>query len=287
MRKVLSRKRHFLSLVLDEVLYRAVCAISSRGSRREGAISPLCGLTSDLITQRLISTGSFESSQIEALDAILEDELAPLERTAPGQGVFLDIGANIGIFTTRYAKFFSHTIAVEANPITFHLLLANIGLRQLKDVSPVNVGASDREGTAPLHVNTEGNLGWSSLHESNRELSRDSLKLEIDLNTIDSLVGELQPDVPVSLIKIDVEGHELQVLKGALGVLETHKPVILYEENGTEGETCANLLKSIGYSRFAIFKRAVPFWKPFSKCDVILTPIDPDETTKAALICAY
>lgn len=64
----------------------------------------------------------FERTQIEAVDAIVMGKADLPDRSATQNDVFIDVGANIGFYTTRYAPYFKKTIAIEASPITFDVL---------------------------------------------------------------------------------------------------------------------------------------------------------------------
>lgn len=159
-------------------------------------------------------------------------EQAILEMCTPG-GTAIDIGANYGAHThTMLVRVGpgGRVIAFEANPeITAHL-------DAWKAVHPsltiVQRALSDREGSAEFFVCD--NAGFSSLDE--REILRHgqtaSKKINVALDTLDHCV--LSSIDSVQLIKIDVEGAELAVLRGAEGVLEKFRPVVIVEMSASE-----------------------------------------------------
>ena len=279
----LSRKHYFFSLLIDEIAYRAVKLINKRALRRDELFKPLCASTTDLIGHRLVSTGIFERTQIEALDTLLQRNNCLPNQPVNSFDVFIDVGANIGVYTTRYASKFRKTLAIEASPISFDVLKANIGLCQSPNVVPICVGASDREGTLPLNMHTK-EMGWSSFAKSDCE----SFAIQVPLKTIDQIVEEYAPGSIVSLMKVDVEGHEANVLRGAAMTLERYKPMVLYEKlSDVEGTECEDLLRAAGYREFVTFSRHINSLGLFSKTAVYAEAIAPENICHSALICAY
>jgi len=151
-----------------------------------------------------------------------EEVQALLKFVRPGMTV-LDIGANIGTHTVPLAKAVGPAgtvIAFEPQRLVFTTLCANVALNSLANVRPLWSGAGESRGVAhvpPQNYDSEGNFGGVSL---------------------DADAGEPVEVVPVDgfglpachLIKIDVEGMEIPVIKGAAETIARHRP-ILYVEN--------------------------------------------------------
>jgi FkbM family methyltransferase len=284
MKHELSKKNNIVSLVFDELAYRAIKTMHKRAIGRDEYGRPLCVSTADLIGHRLISTGIFERTQIEAVDAIVIGKAALPDRQSAQNDVFIDVGANIGFYATRYAPYFKKTIAIEASPITFDVLKGNIALSRSPNVIPICVGASDREGILPFNMHKD-EMGWSSFENT---ASRDTFSIDVPLKTIDQIVEQHAPGASISLIKIDVEGHESKVLQGAAKTLARHKPIVLYEKlDAFDGGECVEHLRTAGYSRFVTFTRDVSLTRILSKIPVSAMAIDPNTVSQAALICAY
>lgn len=280
----LSSRTSLPSLFADEICYRLLKAIHGRAARAPESMGAFCGLSSDLITHRLMATGAFERSQFEALDALVAADFAPLADMRLAERTFIDVGANIGLFTNRFARYFRTTLAIEPNPITFALLTANIAIAAAPNVRLANCAASSQAGVAQLDVLPRGNLGWSRLME-HAPSGGGERTIEVPLERIDALLERHKADGAVGLIKIDVEGHELNVLRGGEACLRRDGPVVLYEKNADHGaDSCAGYLRSLGYNRFYVFQRRGR--TPFANTTVSAREIDPDAHPAAALICA-
>lgn len=283
MRVELSRTEGLISLLADEVAYRAVRFINARAAKRRGGSGPLCASTSDPICHRLVATGSFERTQIDGIDALLSAN-SPIDVGRGISDVFIDVGANIGFYTTRYAARFRRTIAIEANPISYDVLSGNIRLAQSPNVVALCLGASDREGHLPLHVPSDGIMGWATF----KQLEGNHASVSVPLQTIDHIVDEHASGQTVSLIKIDVEGHEPEVLRGAVKTLSKHHPVVLYEQlDRRAGAECAELLRSAGYNTFLRFTRPLGIAGILARPSVYAESVEPESVEYAALICAF
>lgn len=153
-----------------------------------------------------------------------------LDRCASKSSLIVDAGANIGWYAIRLAAGMApggQVIAFEPVERTAAALDANIELNGLADrISVVRAGLSDRAGEAEIYLPAEtGHVGASleNLHpdeESRREV--------IALTTLDEALSD--PDLgPLDLIKCDVEGAELMVLRGGTGVIGRDRPVLFLE----------------------------------------------------------
>ncbi len=141
--------------------------------------------------------------------------------TVPGT-VVLDIGAHIGTHTLILANAVGdngHVLAFEPQPKIFRELFFNMHLNGIKNVSYFWAGVGSHEGEIELSPFTNGNEGGTGLYGGTGSF--------VQLMTIDSLKLE-----NVSLMKIDVEGQENQVLAGAKETILRCRPVILIEIMG-------------------------------------------------------
>lgn len=140
--------------------------------------------------------------------------------------LFIDVGAHIGFYTIMAGRMIGSSgrvIAIEPNPYTFGALTTNIRLNRLNNVTVLNVAASDKRGYAALwagkYYTSSSSLhedwveGLNVLHFSNL-LRVPTIKLDdlIEAYGLGSLHGKI-------VMKIDVEGHELSVLKGGQKLL--------------------------------------------------------------------
>lgn len=143
-------------------------------------------------------------------------------------GVFIDVGANIGS-QTIYALLsgaFARAIAIEPDPHNFGILQRNLALNGLEDrVLAVQAAASASSGTLQLAQHRH-NFGAHSVEPSFISDPADSIS--VVATTVDELLERYGvAPVQVGLVKIDVEGHELSVLQGMTSLRNARIPVLL------------------------------------------------------------
>lgn len=170
----------------------------------------------------------------------------------PTNGVFLDIGANIGAISipVALARPDIKIIAIEAMPHIFSYLKKNIALNKIDNIQALNICCADVEGRHVRFYHHEELLGNSSFHS----LHTDKY-IELITTTIDVQLQQMQVE-KVDLIKIDTEGSEGLIFKGGLNCLRNHKPKILFEfvasyEEAIEGLSIGDsqeILKQLGYA---------------------------------------
>ncbi len=152
------------------------------------------------------------------------DLLEHLLVRGPTHGVFVDVGANIGNHSVFFGKFMAdHVVAVEPSPVARACLEKNLRANDIGGRSTVvacGVGAVAGRARAVAPEEHPHNLGTTRLSDD-----RDG---DIEVRTLDEVVAEHVP-APVSLVKIDVEGMELDVLRGASRLLEEQRPQIVIE----------------------------------------------------------
>jgi FkbM family methyltransferase len=154
-------------------------------------------------------------------------------------GLFVDVGANVGSYTILAAELGAEVIALEPAADTFGLLAENIALNGYK-VRAIQAAAGDHCGTARF---TTGLDAANSLAADGPAVT--------ELVTVDSLIG----DSRVAGMKVDVEGFELDVLRGAIGALAGRRIALIQLEwnetsrsaLGTDRRPVAELLESYGY----------------------------------------
>ena len=138
----------------------------------------------------------------------------------PGD-TFVDVGANVGYYSVLASGLVGRTgtvLAIEPQPPALSMLALN-ATRRDSPITVVSVAASDETGAAQLWVRPEGDT--SSLSPGGP-----ATPTSVPLETLDHLCAELPR---VTLLKIDVEGHELQVLRGARTTISRHRPWICFE----------------------------------------------------------
>jgi FkbM family methyltransferase len=165
------------------------------------------------ITPSLVASGSWEPDQAEFVRTRLE----------PGQTV-IDIGAHVGFYTLLAAAAVGGTgrvLAVEVSPTNFPVLCANIARNNWHNVLPLNFAASDHTGTVELTLSEE-NSGGSRAYR----LDYVEPNLTVPCVALDEL---LEPEVPIHLVKVDIEGMDHVALAGLRQTLERWKPIVVTE----------------------------------------------------------
>lgn len=209
----------------------------------------------DYISTQIVLDGLYELDELE----LFTKWLGSLADTNVFNGLAVDVGANIGNHSLYFSDFYTEVLALEPHPLTFKLLSVNSELAS--NVSCVNYGLSSEERSATLVVDTRNLSGARVEHRGNGSST------SIKLRTLDSVLKEAS-DKPVRLIKIDVEGHETEVLVGAESTIRNHQPFILFEQHASDfsgGSTCAiELLRNYGYENFACVEKfpRPPDWLP-------------------------
>lgn len=178
----------------------------------------------------------------------------------PGD-IFVDVGANIGLYTLIAARCVGtrgHVFAFEPVVQTFERLKHNVAVNRLQNATLVPLALSDQIEERPLTVSREGYQAWSSLGQpSHGQTSEQEL---VSCTTWDAFAEEHHLLGRVCLMKIDIEGWELHFLLGARRALADQRPPHLMieftEENARNaGTTCAELyyqLENLGYQMYRI-----------------------------------
>ena len=140
------------------------------------------------------------------------------------QDEILDVGANIGNHSLFFAKFLNckKVHSFEPHPKNIELLKKNMTNFQNKSVIH-ELALSDTNGSFPLYNSQQENLGGFSLHSYSNGSSF-HVGIQVDAITLDSLNL-----TNVTMMKIDVEHHENEVLNGARNTILNNKPIIFVE----------------------------------------------------------
>jgi len=151
-----------------------------------------------------------------------ERELSRLRNFVGRTDTAVDVGANLGLYTRTLAGLAAHVHAFEPSPE----MAATLRRTSARNVTVHEVALSDGEGSATLRIPRAGDHlthGLASL-EPGAIGDRDALVAEVARKRLDSMIDE-----PVSFVKVDVEGHELSVLRGATALTAHSRPVFLVE----------------------------------------------------------
>lgn len=160
----------------------------------------------DEIDIEILQHGVYER---HLLSFLFDNVLAPFREEFTGKTA-LDIGANIGNHSIYFSQRFQQVISFEPGQVASHLLQANLHLNKITNVELHKVGLSDQETQAALMLNEADNPGSNTLHPGTNADGGET----IDLRRGDTILKTHANLAPVALVKIDVEGHEAEAVRG-------------------------------------------------------------------------
>jgi FkbM family methyltransferase len=227
-------------------------------------------VTSDFLQREIFIAGDFEPDVRRGIQRILK----------PGD-VFLDIGANVGFFTLQAAKTVGRggkVYAFEPAPKAREALGRNLQLNGITNVTAFAVGLSDGAGRASLFLDAKNNSGASALHRS----PHSGEAVEVELDSYDRFANQNGLPMP-ALVKIDVEGAEVKVLRGMQALLSRpdRPPVILevsewsLKQMGASKDELYDLMLAHGYKAHLISPPGVSIFSGdniYLQYDVLFTP---------------
>lgn len=165
-------------------------------------------------------------------------EMACAYTLAPSGGIALDIGANVGQYSLLLSRVCERVFAFEPLPRNLHFLHRTLEVNRVDNVTivPCAVGEKLTLGA----IRTAENSALATLDDDGAQPAA--------IMSCDEFVAQYGA-VP-SLIKVDVEGAEVNVLKGAAELLREHRPVVLLSTHSPKLESeCIALMEEAGYPR--------------------------------------
>lgn len=172
--------------------------------------------------------------------------------------VIMDLGGNLGIvslYLSRLTGNKGRVFVFEPDERNFNLLSQNLVLNRAENITPVKKGVWNRNGT--LEFFSGGNY-TSSFHKTDyieKEKSKYSVK-KVTVIRLDDAVKELKIK-KLDLLKIDIEGSEIQALEGGEKVIKKFKPEIIVETHIIAGSSSENgvksILKDLGYKKIVSY----------------------------------
>jgi FkbM family methyltransferase len=172
--------------------------------------------------------------------------------------VFIDVGSNIGLFSLLAAKIVGKNgkvFSFEPTPETFRWLQHNIFINGIKNISSINIALSNYSGEQEFNISHEGFDAWNSfgIPSAGNVIE----KIHVTTVTFDDFICQNNLE-RIDLIKIDVEGWEINVLKGGQNYFNKSTSAALLIEftdsnligAGFSSKELYNLLLSFGYQLF-------------------------------------
>ena len=198
----------------------------------------------DYISNEITLDGVFEKKELETFFSWL-NSLA----ISTKESVCIDIGANIGNHSLYFSDYYRKVYSFEPSAKIFNVLSLNSKL--VDNIQCFNFGCSNEDKTTLLY-SISTNRGGSFISSEEKEGETE----KIEVKTLDATLQDIDN---VGLIKIDVEGHEYEVLEGAEKTIRDNMPIILFEqhENNFSDNSSPSIefLRKVGYKNFAILKK--------------------------------
>lgn len=172
-----------------------------------------------------------------------EAELNYLEHLVKDKKTAIDVGANEGLYTFGMSKIFDKVYSFDANSD----VTKEIESYNSKKIQVINKGLSFESREMILYIpviNEFPLLGWASFDPKNFPDAQKVVERKIEVHPLDKFAIPL-----VSFIKIDVEGHELEVLRGAVETLKRCHPVMLVEIREQNLMAVERFLANLGYTK--------------------------------------
>jgi len=147
-----------------------------------------------------------------------------IHETLKGGMNVIDVGAHMGMYTVLAAEKIGKNgkvIAIEPEPENYRQLLRNIKLNNFQNVIPKNIALTDHNGCEKLYISPDSY--GHSLFVKNNQLT----PIEVPVRTLDKLLEELSLN-RVDVIKIDAEGAEIPILKGAEKTLKANPNIKMF-----------------------------------------------------------
>lgn len=194
------------------------------------------------------------------------NELYCLRRLLEPEMVFVDVGANLGEFTTFAAKYLSQGRVISYEPVhgNFAVLKENVALNGFRNVRLFECGLGKTPGAREIYTADDveqygsWNEGLPSLYRTDY---RSKLLGSVRIEVFDEQFAKLGCK-RLDGMKIDVEGAELFVLKGAAKIIQKHRPFLImelsketYNAAGYTRREVVELLNSWGYCMYKIGRR--------------------------------
>jgi FkbM family methyltransferase len=206
----------------------------------------------DHVGGSIYSQGYYEKSTLTLIEKLLEPNM-----------VFIDVGGHIGQYTLVASAIVGdggQVHSFEPDPDTFRLLSLNVKSNHCGNVHINPVGLFSEEGTKRFYLATTRDIGSNSLAEPSNYAGD---FLDITCTTLDKYV-EKNKVSKIDLIKIDVEGAEHHMLRGASNLLQQRKPVMIIEfeeaRQKSFGFSCAKLgelIAGFGYILYYVSDETV------------------------------
>lgn len=193
----------------------------------------------------IFTTGSHEQGCL--------DWLKHLKNT---KGSIIDVGANVGFYSLFFETLLNpneKVYAFEAHPKNCEKFIENTHLNNSRFIQLFNVAVSNHNQECTLNENPldNDNGGYSVKHHTDNLQS----SIKVEGKRLDD-IEEIKNDV-IKLIKLDIEGYELEALQGAMQIIKQHRPILVIEISHTDHQgpkKISELLTQLSYDIYQLSK---------------------------------
>jgi FkbM family methyltransferase len=199
----------------------------------------------NLIDHKVLFTGAYE-----------RDTNTVLEKFIREGDLVIEAGSNTGSETLLVSRLVGRkgkVLAFEPVPHVFDKLKKNIELNNISNVELFDIALGNDNSEIPFNINSKShpNQGMGTKLKLN---FKDGKTILVNQNTVDSIWKQRNSQEKVSFIKMDIQGGELDMLKGARNVLEKFKPFIFLEANNrwSDLKSINEFLVSFNYTIYSI-----------------------------------
>jgi len=195
--------------------------------------------------------GYLAAFRLSRFSSVFRDEvsvLINLSTLITNNSTFVDIGANVGLFTStmsRFQHFYSNVrmYAFEPNPDTFARLAKTV---QGKDIKIFNLAVSDTEENLEFVEGAVSHVFTEKSHFNHYHYKK-QLKNQNFITIKSKRLDQFDIEGDEIILKIDVEGHELKVLNGAKSLFEQNRIKAVYLDGYNNDENVIGLLQNYGF----------------------------------------
>jgi FkbM family methyltransferase len=217
-------------------------AVVTRYISPQNGIKEIDGVKFDLDLNEVIDSSLFYSGTFEA-----DSEKTIVAALKPGMTA-IDVGANFGYHTFRMAKAVGSggkVIAIEPTAWAYNKLQRNVALNDFMNIAPLKLGISDTD-LGPTEVSFQSSYRLDGARANVTEV--------VPLLTLDTITKTYNVGC-IDFIKIDVDGFEGKVIRGARQTLKAYRPVLFFEispslmaNNGDDANELIDTLLKLGYA---------------------------------------
>lgn len=196
-----------------------------------------------------------------AIEKKYEKELEVINQFADKSKDALDIGVYRGVYSYKLSQNYNLVHSFEPNPLLYPYLKRNLK-KIINNIKLYNLALSDKNGETRLKLPIRNNSIFSTNIEELYQLGAASIHPENKFEKFKEVVvkmkklDDLKIENKIGFIKIDVEGHELEVIKGSSKIISENMPILLVEIEKRHTNKpvleSINYIKNIGYDCFFV-----------------------------------